>query len=361
MTLWFKKYLLPGFVFQSVLIGGGYGTGRELVEFFMTTGPVGGYLGMLVSTLIWGIVMGVTYELARSTRSFDYKSFLSQLLGKGWILYEILLVLTAILVVSVMASAAGELSEEALGISSTMGSVVMMILVAIIVFYGTALIERIFSVWSIALYIVYLILIIITWNVFSEEIGVATGQALGDASWFIGGVRYAGYNIAIVPALLYSVKHLETRKEALTSGMLGGLIGMIPALFIYTAMLSQYPEIVNQPIPANFLMYQLNIPWFNAIFQIILFGTFIETGIGYIHGFNERIAGWYEGKGMEMPSYMRVVVAAVVLVTAVFLASALGLIGLIADGYGIITWGFIVIYVIPIVTIGIYKITGTSA
>ena len=31
---WFQRYLLPGFVFQSVIIAGGYGTGRELVEFF---------------------------------------------------------------------------------------------------------------------------------------------------------------------------------------------------------------------------------------------------------------------------------------------------------------------------------------
>ena len=29
-----KIYLLPGAVLQSVMIGGGYGTGRELVEFF---------------------------------------------------------------------------------------------------------------------------------------------------------------------------------------------------------------------------------------------------------------------------------------------------------------------------------------
>ncbi len=28
----FQRYLLPGFVFQSVVIAGGYGTGRELVE-----------------------------------------------------------------------------------------------------------------------------------------------------------------------------------------------------------------------------------------------------------------------------------------------------------------------------------------
>ena len=31
----FQKYLLPGFVFQSLMIGGGYGTGREIVEFFL--------------------------------------------------------------------------------------------------------------------------------------------------------------------------------------------------------------------------------------------------------------------------------------------------------------------------------------
>ena len=32
---WYKKYLLPGFIAQSVLIAGGYGTGRELVEYFV--------------------------------------------------------------------------------------------------------------------------------------------------------------------------------------------------------------------------------------------------------------------------------------------------------------------------------------
>ena len=36
---WYKKYLLPGFIAQSVLIAGGYGTGRELVEYFVQYGP----------------------------------------------------------------------------------------------------------------------------------------------------------------------------------------------------------------------------------------------------------------------------------------------------------------------------------
>ena len=41
-----EGYFLPGFLFQSVVIAGGYGTGRELVEFFLTQGPLGGLLAL---------------------------------------------------------------------------------------------------------------------------------------------------------------------------------------------------------------------------------------------------------------------------------------------------------------------------
>ena len=34
----FQKYFVPGIVFQSCVIAGGYGTGRELVEYFMGYG-----------------------------------------------------------------------------------------------------------------------------------------------------------------------------------------------------------------------------------------------------------------------------------------------------------------------------------
>ena len=46
MNTVFRTYLLPGLVFQSVIIGGGYGTGREIAEFFLSHGAVGGLLGL---------------------------------------------------------------------------------------------------------------------------------------------------------------------------------------------------------------------------------------------------------------------------------------------------------------------------
>ena len=77
----FRLYLLPGFVFQSVVIGGGYATGRELVAFFFEVGPIGGMLGLLVSGLVFGAVLAVGFELARMTGAYDYRQFMKVLMG----------------------------------------------------------------------------------------------------------------------------------------------------------------------------------------------------------------------------------------------------------------------------------------
>ena len=61
----FNKYLLPGFIFQSLIIGGGYGTGRELVEFFLSEGPVYGLINMGIATVIWSVVLAICFEFSR--------------------------------------------------------------------------------------------------------------------------------------------------------------------------------------------------------------------------------------------------------------------------------------------------------
>ena len=35
----FRQYFLPGIIFQSMIVAGGYGTGQELIQFFFTIGP----------------------------------------------------------------------------------------------------------------------------------------------------------------------------------------------------------------------------------------------------------------------------------------------------------------------------------
>ena len=45
------RWLIPGFIFQSVTIGGGYGTGAEIAQYFGASGMVGGLLSALVTRI----------------------------------------------------------------------------------------------------------------------------------------------------------------------------------------------------------------------------------------------------------------------------------------------------------------------
>ena len=52
----FQRFLLPGFAFKAVVIGGGYATGREIAEFFLPAGLWGGLAAMALST-VSGVAM----------------------------------------------------------------------------------------------------------------------------------------------------------------------------------------------------------------------------------------------------------------------------------------------------------------
>ena len=144
----FRRYLLPGFIFQSVVIAGGYGTGRELAEFFLGYGPRGGLLAMmLVSMTFWSLVCAVAFEFARTFRAYDYRTFCRELLGRGWVIYEITYSIMLIIVLAVIASASGSILQETFGLPYAVGVVGIMVAVGFLVFRGTGLIEKVFAGW----------------------------------------------------------------------------------------------------------------------------------------------------------------------------------------------------------------------
>jgi uncharacterized membrane protein YkvI len=355
----FRKYLLPGFLFQSVVIAGGYGTGRELVEFFLTFGPAGGLLAVLVSTVIWSAVCAASYEFARVFKSYDYRSFFTHLLGKGWLLYEVCYFVLLAIILGVIAAAAGAILEETFALPYAVGVLGIMAAVGFLVFRGSPTIAKVLATWSIVLYAVYIMVFV--WSVveFGPEIRAAFAAAAVPSGWIVGGVRYAAYNLAIIPAVFFALRDVETRREAVTAGLLTGPIAIIPALLFVIAMSAHYPAILERPVPANLVLEALGSRTLQLTYQIVLFGTLIETGTGLIHAVNERIAGVYREKGREMPKLLRPVTATALLVAGAGLAS-FGLIGLIARGYGTLTWCFLVIFVIPILTWGVYLIRSRS-
>jgi len=353
---WFTIYLLPGFVFQSLVIAGGYATGRELVEFFLRLGPFTGLLGMLVTTLIWSAVAAVSFEFARMTQSYDYRAFFQGLLGRAWFLYEIAYIAMLLLVLSVIAAAGGDMMENSFGIPRSISTVVIMSAIGLLTFFGTGVIEKFLSYWSLLLYGVYIIFL--AWGVsqFGGDISQNFSESSIDSGWFKGGVAYAGYNLAIIPAVLFCITHISKRKQALASGAIAGLIGIIPGVLFFIVMVGMYPAIVDATVPASVILTAFDSRWFEILFQIVIYGTFIETGSGLLHSLNERVFHTAQERGRALPGYLRPVIAVSVLILAIFAGGKLGLVALIAKGYGFMTWVFILVFVIPVLTIGLARV-----
>lgn len=356
----FRKYLLPGFVFQSVVIGGGYATGRELVEFFFASGPLGGVFGLLVAGLVFGLVLAAGFEFARVTGAYDYRHFCRELLGRGWVIFEVAFIILLLLILSVIGSAAGELTAASFGLPSIVGTLGLMGLIAVLTFYGSDTIKKVLALWSFLLYATYAALFVLAFMHFGDAIsGVYEGTAVGEG-WLKGGVLYSGYNLAVLPAVLFAVRGQASRREAVGSGLFAGAIAVIPAVLFFIAMMALYPEIGGAPVPAAMLMNALEIPALGLLFQIVVFGTFVETGTALLHAVNERLQANFEEVGREMPQFMRPLVAVGILAIAIIAGTWFGMIELIASGYGMLTLVFIAVLVLPLLTYGVWRAVRTE-
>ena len=358
---WFQRYLLPGLIVQSSVIGGAYGSGKELQQFFFGHGPMGGLLGMVVTMIIFSLVLMAAFEFSRRFQVFDYRTFAKALLGPAWPAYEILYWMVIILVISVLGAVAGDVLHDSFGLPTAVGTVGIMVLIALIVFFGTPGVERVLAAWSFVLFGTYFLFL--GWHLVQngEQISVNLASQPVVEGWALSGVAYSGYNLSAVPALLFCIYHLGKRKEALVAGALGGVLAMLPAILFYIAMIGQYAAINaagdDGPLPISILMSSLEgADFFVYLFPIVLFGTFVETGTALIHGVNERLDHSFAEKGVRMPNWMRPAVALAILISAIVIADAIGLTGLVAQGYGTITWGFIVVFIIPLLTWGVYLV-----
>ncbi len=355
-SLIFKKYLLPGFIFQGVVIAGGYGTGRELVEYFLRFGPLGGILGMFGVTLIlWATILVVTFEFSRRFRAYDYRTLLKKILGPFWEIFEILYLVLLLIVLAVVGSAAGVLLRDNFGIPYLGGVLLMLLAIGFLAFKGAGLIEKFMSAWSILIYIVYGCFLAVALIKFGFQIKESLGAGAILPGWALGGFKYALYNLGVIPSVLFCLTHIEKRREAVGAGFLAAIIGILPAFLFFLAVSGQYPAVVAQEIPAVYVLQKTGVPALLIAFQIVLFGTLIQTGLGFVHAVNERVHSALKEKGKEFTPWQRTAAAIALLLLSLGLSS-FGLITLVAKGYGSLSWGFFLFFALPLLTIGVYRI-----
>ena len=351
-------YLIPGAVMQSVMIGGAYGTGREMTQYFTQYGMLGGLLGLLISAACIAIVFSLSIEVARRFRVFDYRSFAKVLLGPAWFLFEAVALSLMLLVTAVITAAAGALLADQYGAPRWVGSAVTFVAVVSLVVSGRGWVMRVLASWSLLLYAVFAAYLV---AVFWLKDPTASG-ILGEvnAGWAISGVQYAMYNVAAIPIVLYACRAIETTRQAFAAGTVGALIGIVPAVMLHLSFAVDYPEIINAELPVYRILGLLDKPLLTTAYLLIIFGTFVETAAGNIQGIVERVNGALQERSRQSLTTLQGGAIAAAMMVAAIAISGFGLIALVARGYGALAWGFLLFYALPLITVGVYRLSRRS-
>jgi uncharacterized membrane protein YkvI len=351
------RWVLPGLGVKAVVIGGGYATGRELAEFFLSRGPWGGLYAILFATLLFSIFCALTFVLARRFETYDYKSFFKRLLGPAWHLFELAYLLFVVLILAVYGAAAGAIGNAVFGAPVWAGTILLAAGIAGVVAFGNKAVERLFRDVSYLLYGVYGLFIVLALWKFGERIPGGFDAHPQSSGWLLSGLTYFGYNIIGAVVILPVLRHLLSDRDAVIAGAVAGPLTMLPALLFFIPMVAFYPEVQAATLPSDFMLQRIGIPAFHLLFQLMIFSALLESGTSSVHAINERIdRAWEARRGRKLSHRQRLSIAIVVLAGCMFLASRFGLVALIATGYRALAYVLLATFILPLVTVGLWKL-----
>jgi uncharacterized membrane protein YkvI len=355
LSRWLQVYITPPAVFVSVIMGGGYGTGREVVEFFSRYGSSGGLFGILVATLVFATVFGLTFDFARRMGTYEYREFFRHLIGAFWWTFELLYLLLFLLVLGVLSSAASNILSTRFQVPGNLGLALMLALVASMVFFGRKILERILTGWMFAMYGVFILYFFFMLQQFDGALLARQFTAVQEPGAVTGGALYALYNVALAPVLLFAVRGIKTRKEAVGCGLVTAVLIMLPATMFHISFALGLPQILGEAVPVYWMIEQYAPAWMLPVYLVALLGTLAQTGAGLVQGLIERVeSALMPDQDDGMSHWARALIAMAALGISAGFAS-LGIISLIARGYSAMAIGFAVVYVIPLLTISYFK------
>jgi uncharacterized membrane protein YkvI len=353
----FQRYLLPGFAFKAVVIGGGYATGRELAEFFLPSGAWGGIAAMCLSMVLFSLCCVVTFLFARQFGARDYVTFFKQLLGPGWVLFEGAYILFIVLILAVYGAAAGSIGTAVFGLGEIWGTIALGLSIIAIVTFGNASVERMFAYVSYLLYAVYALFVVLAFSRFGNEIQAAFASDSSVGSWAAGGTVYAGYNLIGAVVVLPVMRHLTSNRDAVVAGLLAGPLAMLPGALFFICMVAFLPDIASATLPSDFMLQRLDIPLFHLLFQLMIFSALLESGASSVHAINERIAKAVRvRRAAEFSHRARLTVSLLLLIFCMFLADRFGLVALIANGYRALAYILLAVFILPLMTFGVWRL-----
>lgn len=289
-----KKILQIGSAFIGVIVGAGFASGQEVLQYFTSFGLVG-TIGAILATALFAYVGMALVWLGSREHTTSHKDIIYKISGK-WIgiVIDAILIFTLFGVGVVMVAGAGSNLNQQFGLPTIVGTILMTVLVLLV---GMLNVDRVVSViGSITPFLILFVIIISVYSFLTVDGSFATLDGIAKETpttlpnWFISAVNYVSFNTAVGAAMAFVMGGAEkNRKTAALGGLAGGLGIGILILLSHLAIFSKIDAVGSLDMPMLGIVNHLS-PVLGVLMAIVLFGMIFNTAISMFFSFAARFA-----------------------------------------------------------------------
>lgn len=289
-----KSIIKVASIYVTTIIGAGFASGQEIVQFFSTYHK-GGFYGIILAGILFGVIGCIVLDKVYRERIRDYDEFLFPTVGwlMGWVM-EVVVALFMVSVFCVMIAGMGNIFAVKLGFPFHWGIIAMTLICMIIILTDIKGVAMLSSIVAPILVIgitgmgLYIILYRDT-SVFSGMncFGVLTHN------WFFSALLYVSYNSLMSVVVMCSLlPYLKSRKVGPWGGILGGALLCLIALILNSAIFMFYPDVLSKELPVVSIVEKYNgllSGLYSFILVLAMLASAVTAGYCFINRTSSKI------------------------------------------------------------------------
>lgn len=294
-------------VYVGTVVGAGFATGKEIVEFFTRYGFYG-FIGILIAGYIF-IFSGTKIMLISARiRASSYEEFNQFLFGKKLAVFINIFFLIMLLgVTAVMISGSGAVFEEQLGISKSIGSWATVTLASLVLMLGM---RGLFTVNTFVVPIMILFSLILFFSTLENGDFISYLTQVPEEGislkMIFSPFAYTAFNLALAQAVLVPVAYEVNDEKIIKKGAILGGVFLTVILLTGHFSLMTLPDVTNYEIPSAVIMKTVggHLHW---MFILVIYGEIFTSVIGNIYGLQKQISNYIKVPGIVIVAFSFIV------------------------------------------------------
>ena len=285
-----KEAIKIGFAYVGIVVGAGFSTGQEVMQFFSPYG-LWSYIGVLLSGLILGFIGRQVAKIGTAFDAQNHESTLDYLFGNAFSkIVDYLLIFFLFGISVTMIAGAGSAFEESFSVPTWLGALIMCIVIYITLLLDFDKIVKALGVVTPFLIIVILIIagyFFVNGHVSISDINSTVKQP--SLLWgILQGFIYGGLAFSVGFSTLVAIGgDADKRHISGLGGIIGGVIYLVLLGLINSGLLSEYPNIIGVEIPTLALARTIS-PIVGLALSIIMLMVMYNTILGLMYSFTAR-------------------------------------------------------------------------